>query len=45
MEQYEKEIALVKDIIPPFDMDSIDNSYIDLTPEKEDIDKGLDMDL
>ncbi len=49
MEQYQKEIKLEKskDIIPPFDMDSMDNSYFDLTPEKEDKnkDKGLDMDL
>ena len=51
MEQYQKEISLeksktqVKDIIPPFDMDSIDDNYIDLTPSKEDKDKGIDMDL
>ncbi|GAA3643549.1 hypothetical protein [Flavivirga jejuensis] len=51
MEQYHKEVALEKaktqnkDIIPPFDMDSIDNNYIDLTPDKEDKDKGLDMDI
>lgn len=51
MEQYQKEVALEKeisqekDIIPPFDMDSIDDTYIDLTPDKEDKDKGLDIDL
>ncbi|GAA3643781.1 hypothetical protein [Flavivirga jejuensis] len=47
MEQFQKEIALEKektqerDIIPPFDMGSIDNSYIDLTPDKED--KDIDL--
>ena len=51
IEQYQKEVALEKsktqekDIIPPFDMDSIDDSYIDLTPDKKDKDKGIDMDF
>ncbi|WP_406684329.1 hypothetical protein N1F78_00960 [Seonamhaeicola sp. MEBiC1930] len=47
MEQYQKEIELEKDknIIPPFDMDSFDNSYIDLTPDKEDKDKDIDIDM
>ena len=47
MEQYQKDIELEKgkDIIPPFDIDSIDNSYGDLTPDKEDKDKSIDMDF
>jgi len=32
-----------KDIIPPLDLDNINNSYIDLTPDKENKDKGMDM--
>ncbi|WP_303316843.1 hypothetical protein Q4Q34_08540 [Flavivirga abyssicola] len=45
IEQYNKEQTLEKDIIPPFDMDSIDKSYIDISDPKKDKDKGMDMDL
>ncbi|GAB1856145.1 hypothetical protein MHTCC0001_09800 [Flavobacteriaceae bacterium MHTCC 0001] len=47
MEQYQKEIELEKskNIIPPLDIDSFDNSYIDLTPDKDDKDKDIDMDI
>lgn len=47
MEQYGKELTKekVKDIIPPFDMDSIENNYIDLKPDEKDKDKGIDMGL
>ncbi len=51
MEQFQKEVALEKaktqekDIIPPFDMDSIDSNYIDLSEPDKDKDKGMDMDL
>ncbi len=33
------------DIIPSFDMDSMDSSHIDLTPEKENKDKGKGLDI
>ncbi len=51
MEQYQKEVALEKaknqekDIIPPFDMDSIDSNYIDLSEPDKDKNKGMDLDL
>lgn len=47
MEQYQKDIETEKskDIIPPLDIDSIDNSYIDLTTDKEDKDKDIDIDI
>ena len=52
MKQYQKDVELEKtksqnkqDIIPPLDMDSLDNNYIDLTPDKKDKGKGFDMDL
>ncbi|MFL1013232.1 hypothetical protein [Flavisericum labens] len=47
MQQYSKELTQEKnkDIIPPFDMDSIDNSYIDLEPTKNDKDKDIDLEL
>jgi len=32
-----------KDIIPPLNLDNINNSYIDLTPDKENKDKDMDM--
>lgn len=49
MEQYSKEITKEKskDIIPPLDLDSIGNDYIDLASDndKEQKDKGMDMGL
>ena len=47
MEQYGKEITQEKDknIIPPFDIDSIDSSYVDLEPDKENKDKDLDINI
>jgi len=47
MEQYAKEITQEKDknIIPSFNMDSINSSHIDLTPEKENKDKGKGLDM
>jgi hypothetical protein len=47
MEQYQKEVELEKgkDIIPPFDIDSIDNSYVDLSLDNDDKEKGKDLDL
>ena len=47
MEQYGKELAREKekDLIPPFDIDSIENQTIDLNiPDKSD-DKDIDMDF
>ena len=45
MQQYQKDMILAKDIIPPMDMDSLDNDYIDLTPPDKDKGKDVDMDL
>lgn len=47
MKQYDRELTQEKgkDVIPPFDMNSLDNSYIDLTSEKKDKDKGRDIEL
>ncbi len=50
MEQYGKELIEKRkekdnDIIPSFDMDSINNNHIDLTPEKENRDKGKGLDM
>ncbi|GAB5476349.1 MAG: hypothetical protein Mars2KO_44480 [Maribacter sp.] len=47
MVQYEKEIQMDKSkgIIPPLDLDNIGKDYIDLSPEKEDKDKGKDIDI
>lgn len=51
MEQYQKDTLdkaktqNKQDIIPPLDMDSLDDNHIDLTPDKADKSKGFDMDL
>ena len=45
MQQYQKDMELEKDMIPPMDMDSLDNDYIDLTPPDKDRGKDVDMDL
>jgi len=47
IKQYEKELELDKnrDVIPQFDMDSINNSIIDLTEDKENKNKDFDKDL
>ncbi len=50
MEQYSKDLIekrkeKTQDIIPPFDMDSMDSSPIDLTPEQENKDKGKGLDM
>jgi len=45
MQQYQKDIELEKsktqdkDVIPSFDLDNIDNSYINLDHDSKDIDK------
>ncbi|MDD7887856.1 hypothetical protein [Flavivirga sp. 57AJ16] len=53
MEQYgkeltqekEKQIENRKDIIPPLDIESLDNHYVDLTPDRKDKNKDRDMEL
>ncbi|MDH7911341.1 hypothetical protein [Winogradskyella sp. SYSU M77433] len=43
MEQYGKDIALEKDIIPPLDLDGMDRSYTDLTPNPKHKDKDIEL--
>lgn len=47
MEQYAKEVAIEKGIIPPLDLDNLDiTSYDGNIPDKsKDRDKGIDIDL
>ncbi|MEM8938595.1 MAG: hypothetical protein AAGC64_04520 [Bacteroidota bacterium] len=50
MEQYgreliEKQKEATKDVIPPLDLDSLDNTYIDVDVPDKDKNKGMDMDL
>ncbi|MFS4455420.1 hypothetical protein [Maribacter sp. 2304DJ31-5] len=47
MEQAEKELTQEKDkdIIPPLDLDSLDNTYIDIETPPKDKEKGMDMDI
>jgi hypothetical protein len=47
MEQYGKELVLEKDkdVIPPLDLDSIEERHIDIDSPDKSKDKGLDMDI
>lgn len=47
MEQYGKELAKErnKDIIPPLDLDNLDEPYIDLNTPISDKEKGMDLDI
>ena len=47
MIQYANEISQEKDkeIIPPLDLDTFDNDYVNLAPEDKSQDKGRDIDL
>ncbi|MEM9389283.1 MAG: hypothetical protein AAGA02_02345 [Bacteroidota bacterium] len=45
MEQYSKELTRDKEVIPPLDLDSLDDNHIDLTVDNESIDKGRDIDI
>lgn len=47
MEQYGLEIILEKDkdVIPPLDLDSLDEPYIDLDTPPKDKEQGMDMNI
>jgi len=51
MEQHQRDVEMEKcklqdkDIIPPLEMDDMDNPYIDLNIDDKDIDKDQSMDM